>query len=67
MFGFLTSLSDLIDPSNDSTIAMKIHHLKETYDNISASELHREIHHLRRHIRMYEETTGKEKLDWKAH
>ena len=46
---------------------MKIHHLTETYDGILNSELQREIHRLRRHIKIYEETTGKETAEWKAH
>ena len=66
-FGFLTSLSYLMDLSNDSNIVMKIHHLTEVYDDIIASAIQREIHHLRRHIKIYEETTGKETAEWKAH
>ena len=52
--------------ANDIEIAMKIHHLSETYDDIT-SELQGEIHRLCRHIKMYEETTGMEMVDWKAH
>ena len=51
-FGFLTSPSYLMDSANDRDIAMKIHHLTETYD-IIASELQKEIHRLRRHIKIY--------------
>ena len=38
-FGFLMSLSYLMDPSNN--IAMKIHHLTEAYDYIIAREQQR--------------------------
>ena len=64
--GFLMSLSYLMDPSNNSNIAMKIHHFTDKYDDIT-SKLQREIHHLCRHIIMNEETTGKETMDWKAY
>ena len=32
-FGFVTSLSYLMDSADDRDIAMKIHHLTETYDD----------------------------------
>ena len=34
---------------------------------ISSPASSREIHSLRQHIKMYEETTGKETVDWKAY
>ena len=45
-FGFLTSLSYLMDPSKDSNIAMKMHHLTQMYDDVIARELQSGIHHL---------------------
>ena len=52
------SLGYLMDLSNDSDIVIKIHHLTEMYDDIISSVLQREIH-----IKMDEETTGKETVD----
>lgn len=36
------------------------------YDDIDANDLQQEMHGLRRHIKTYEEATGKETADWTA-
>lgn len=65
-FGFLISLTYLMNPTNDGDISTKIECLTDMYDDISAMDLQQEIHRLRRHINTYEETTGKETANWTA-
>ena len=59
-FGFLSPLGYIPYPPNDNDINTKIKVLTDLYDEVIARELQVEIHRLRRHVKIHEETTGME-------